>query len=555
MTPLMGDRLAAGVRRRRLPARCAQRRARRRRRRPPRRPRRRRRRHVHRSTPRAKIHAASHLGQRLQLELGGKNPVVVLADADLDAAADVVARSSFSLSGQACTGAGGYSSRSGPRRAARRGRRASRPPRPRTGDRHGVTMGPLIDEGPSRDGRRRRHGDRRDGAPSCARRRAGRPAATSPRGASSRRRARRRQGRHRDGARGGVRARDRLRAGRLARRGDRLGQRRATTGCRRRSARARWPPRSGSPPRSRPGWCGSTDRPSGAAFNAPFGGVKQSGTGTHREQLGPTVMDFYTVVAPSGWADLMDLGLEERPALVLGSSSGLGRAVAATLVAEGRRWPWPRRGASRARRLGEGRRRGLAVDLTEPGAGTRSSPMPSPRSAGSTSSSSTRAAARPAGSSTPTASTTAAYHSMLRPALEIGAAAAASRRWTATAGSCSSPPVPSSRPRPSSHSARCSAAGSPPPPVRWRSSSPPAYGQRRRHRSVRHTGAGRFETLRATRRQVRPRTCAPSTSPASRWAGSARPRSSPMWSPSSAAPCIVRDGHVVRVDGGAVKGF
>jgi aldehyde dehydrogenase (NAD+) len=33
----------------------------------------------------------------------------------------------------------------------------------------------------------------------------------------------------------------------------------------------------------------------GAAFNAPFGGVKQSGTGTHREQLGPTVMDFYTV--------------------------------------------------------------------------------------------------------------------------------------------------------------------------------------------------------------------------------------------------------------------
>ena len=33
----------------------------------------------------------------------------------------------------------------------------------------------------------------------------------------------------------------------------------------------------------------------GAAFNAPFGGVKQSGTATHKEQLGPTVMDFYTV--------------------------------------------------------------------------------------------------------------------------------------------------------------------------------------------------------------------------------------------------------------------
>jgi aldehyde dehydrogenase (NAD+) len=33
----------------------------------------------------------------------------------------------------------------------------------------------------------------------------------------------------------------------------------------------------------------------GAAFNAPFGGIKQSGTGTHKEQLGPTVMDFYTL--------------------------------------------------------------------------------------------------------------------------------------------------------------------------------------------------------------------------------------------------------------------
>ena len=55
---------------------------------------------------RQKIHAAIGIGRRVQLELGGKNPIVVLADADLDAAAAVVARSSFSLSGQACTGAG-----------------------------------------------------------------------------------------------------------------------------------------------------------------------------------------------------------------------------------------------------------------------------------------------------------------------------------------------------------------------------------------------------------------------------------------------------------------
>ncbi len=38
------------------------------------------------------IHAAVGLGRRTQLELGGKNPVVVLADADLAAAATIVAR-------------------------------------------------------------------------------------------------------------------------------------------------------------------------------------------------------------------------------------------------------------------------------------------------------------------------------------------------------------------------------------------------------------------------------------------------------------------------------
>lgn len=52
------------------------------------------------------IHAAMSLGRRVQLELGGNNPVAVLADADPDQAADVVAKSAFSLSGQACTAAG-----------------------------------------------------------------------------------------------------------------------------------------------------------------------------------------------------------------------------------------------------------------------------------------------------------------------------------------------------------------------------------------------------------------------------------------------------------------
>lgn len=53
-----------------------------------------------------RIHAALGARRRAQLELGGNNPVVVLADADLDLAAAIVAASAFDLSGQACTGAG-----------------------------------------------------------------------------------------------------------------------------------------------------------------------------------------------------------------------------------------------------------------------------------------------------------------------------------------------------------------------------------------------------------------------------------------------------------------
>ncbi|MGZ4546138.1 MAG: aldehyde dehydrogenase family protein [Blastococcus sp.] len=50
------------------------------------------------------IHRASRAAQRTQLEMGGKNPVVVLEDADLDRAATLIAKGAFGLSGQACTG-------------------------------------------------------------------------------------------------------------------------------------------------------------------------------------------------------------------------------------------------------------------------------------------------------------------------------------------------------------------------------------------------------------------------------------------------------------------
>jgi aldehyde dehydrogenase (NAD+) len=44
------------------------------------------------------------VAQRCQLEMGGKNPLVVLGDADLDRAATLIVRGAFGLSGQACTG-------------------------------------------------------------------------------------------------------------------------------------------------------------------------------------------------------------------------------------------------------------------------------------------------------------------------------------------------------------------------------------------------------------------------------------------------------------------
>ena len=46
---------------------------------------------------------AVELGTKVQLELGGKNPAVVLADADLDHAANQVARGAFLSAGQKCT--------------------------------------------------------------------------------------------------------------------------------------------------------------------------------------------------------------------------------------------------------------------------------------------------------------------------------------------------------------------------------------------------------------------------------------------------------------------
>jgi aldehyde dehydrogenase (NAD+) len=50
------------------------------------------------------IHRSVPFTTRTQLELGGKNPLIVLDDADLDAAVELAVKGGLSLTGQACTG-------------------------------------------------------------------------------------------------------------------------------------------------------------------------------------------------------------------------------------------------------------------------------------------------------------------------------------------------------------------------------------------------------------------------------------------------------------------
>ena len=51
-----------------------------------------------------RIYRALPLTTRAQMELGGKNPLVVMEDADLDLAVDLAVKGGLSLTGQACTG-------------------------------------------------------------------------------------------------------------------------------------------------------------------------------------------------------------------------------------------------------------------------------------------------------------------------------------------------------------------------------------------------------------------------------------------------------------------
>lgn len=242
-----------------------------------------------------KIHAAMGLGRRVQLELGGKNPVVVLADADLDAAAAVVARSTFSLSGQACTGAG--------RIIVDRRVHDELLDKVVTlaakyvlgpGDREGVTMGPLVDANAVAAMEVAVAGAVAEGATIVC----GGAAATDA-----------------DLGRGhyfaptvlaGVQPRFAIAQEEVFgpvvgfEQVDGLDEAIASANSVRYGLAAAICTRDlGAAQRFAAdieAGMVRVNRPTvGAAMNAPFGGVKQSGTGTHKEQLGPTVMDFYTV--------------------------------------------------------------------------------------------------------------------------------------------------------------------------------------------------------------------------------------------------------------------
>ena len=122
----------------------------------------------------------------------------------------------------------------------------------------------------------------------------------------------------------------------------------------------------------------------------------------------------------------MDLGLEGSRALVLGSTSGLGRAVAAGLVSEGARVAVSGRSQDRcddvARELGAAV--GVAADLTRPGAGHDVVRDAADALGGLDICVVNTGGGRPGGlmeGSDDDAA--AAYDAMLRPALEVGRAA------------------------------------------------------------------------------------------------------------------------------------
>lgn len=240
------------------------------------------------------IHAAMGLGRRVQLELGGNNPVVVLADADLDQAASIVVRSSFALSGQACTAAGRVLADAAVHDdLLERVTKLAEQLVVGLGTSDGVDMGPLInqgavesmqaavDEAVAEGARLVTGGKRLEGDPfdngwfypptilSEVRPEMGLSSSEvfgpviGLERVSGLDEAITRANQTEYGLTSAVCTRDLGSAYRFAR-------------------------------EVKAGIVRVNRTTVGTPINAPFGGIKMSGTGTHKEQLGPTVMDFYT---------------------------------------------------------------------------------------------------------------------------------------------------------------------------------------------------------------------------------------------------------------------
>lgn len=122
----------------------------------------------------------------------------------------------------------------------------------------------------------------------------------------------------------------------------------------------------------------------------------------------------------------MDLGLKSARALVLGSTSGLGAAVAASLLAEGAEVVVAGRDQARAEAAAErlGARAGVGADLTEPGAGARAVSTAAEALGGLDICIVNTGGGTPGGLLEHVDALDAAYRSMLAPAVEVAHAAA-----------------------------------------------------------------------------------------------------------------------------------
>ena len=216
---------------------------------------------------------AASLGKRVQLELGGHNPLIVAEDAKLDAAVEAAYVGAFWSAGQKCTATRRIyvqdaRLRRVPRAAAdadRRGqgRRPGRSRRPRSGrsstrrSSRSVLAG--IERGRDEGGTVLAGGERADPdayliAPT---------------------RVRERRRRRLPVVRGGVRSGHLAVPLRHARRGDRARERGRASACRRRCSPRAWPPRTRCVDELQAGIIHVNSQTAGADVHVPFGGIKE----------------------------------------------------------------------------------------------------------------------------------------------------------------------------------------------------------------------------------------------------------------------------------------